>query len=174
MYPISEADWNRYRSEVLDHHLNVAVLLVTRRLFPASFDVSESAPDTYEKLVALFESSKRYVVYSGGSEQTIFGDPDVNYHFRAWHDWCHWRGGYDFSMQGEYNTLKLQCQHLTQIYGNNAQTRRWRRILFAEVIGQKIFQQLNGHFPENQRRFVDDYLERGVFVFKATRMAEAA
>lgn len=107
MYPISQDDWNRYTTSVLDHGLNVAVLVIAGRLFPGSFDVSDDAPDTYEKLVALFESGRRFVVYEGGSENTIFGDPAVNHHFRAWHDWCHWKGRHDFSMGGVSNRTAL-------------------------------------------------------------------
>ena len=104
MYPIKQEHWDRYRNAVLDHRLNVAVLVITRRLLPGGFEISENAPETYYELVRHFESGQRYVVYSGGSEHTIFGDPEVNYHFRAWHDWCHWQGKHDFSFQGEYAT----------------------------------------------------------------------
>lgn len=78
MYPISQSDWDRYQTEVFDHHLNVAVLLIARRRFQGGFEVSDAAPDTYEKVVALFEADGRYVVYAGGSENTIFGDREVN------------------------------------------------------------------------------------------------
>lgn len=139
MYPIKQNDWNRYRDTVLDHGLNVAILHIAQRLLPQGFDVSDTAPDSYEALVACFESGARYVVYAGGSENTIYGDPKVNYHFRAWHDWCHWQGKHNFSFQGEYATYQMQCEHLAQLYGNDETTERWRRILFADVIGQKLY-----------------------------------
>ncbi|MGB4949365.1 MAG: hypothetical protein WBO55_01790 [Rhizobiaceae bacterium] len=59
MYAIRSQDWNRYRTSILDHHLNVAILDITNRLFPGGFDVSNDAPDTYEKLVHQFESGHR-------------------------------------------------------------------------------------------------------------------
>ena len=74
MYPISQQDWGRYRDAALDHGLNAAILTICQRLLPGGFDIAENAPDTYEAIVALFESGKRYVVYAGGSENTIYGD----------------------------------------------------------------------------------------------------
>jgi len=160
MYPIKQEHWDRYRHAVLDHGLNVAVLVIARQLLPGGFDVSEDAPETYNALVRQFESGQRYIVYAGGSENTVFGDPEVNYHFRAWHDWCHWKGKHDFSFQGEHATYLMQCEHLVELYGNDETTERWRRILFADVIGQKLYFHRYRCFPENQMEFVKQYLAR--------------
>jgi hypothetical protein len=159
MYPITQEDWDRYRETVLDHGLNMAILTICRRLLPQGFDVAETAPDTYEAIVTLFESGQRYVVYAGGSENTIYGDPEVNYHFRAWHDWCHWQGKYDFSLAGELGAYHLQCDHLVAIYGASDTTRRWQRILYADIIGQKLYFRQHGSFPTDQMTFVRQYLE---------------
>jgi hypothetical protein len=35
--------------EPFDHNLNAAIIEIAKRLFPAGFDVSDDAPDTYEK-----------------------------------------------------------------------------------------------------------------------------
>lgn len=159
MYPISQRDWDTYTTAVLDHGLNVAVLLIAGRLFPGSFDVGDDAPDSYEKLVSLFESGRRFIVYGGGSDSTIFGDPTVNHHFRAWHDWCHWQGRHDFSLAGEYAVYQMQCGHLATIYGDNETTHRWQRILFADGIAQKLHFQKYGSFPEDQMAFVRRFLK---------------
>jgi hypothetical protein len=159
MYPISQNDWNRYTNSILDHGLNVAVLVIAGRLFPGSFDVSDDAPDTYDKLVALFESGRRFVVYKAGSANTIFGDPAVNHHFRAWHDWCHWKGRHDFSMRGELAVHEMQSAHLVTVYGDCETTRHWQHILFADGIGQKLHHQRHGSFPQNQMAFVRQFLE---------------
>jgi hypothetical protein len=158
MYPVSSATWDAYRNGILDHGFNAAVLHIAQRLFPGGFDVSEDAPDTYEGLVALFESGRRYRVFSGGSERTIYGDPEVNYHFRAWHDWCHWRGRCDFSLKGEYGAYQFQCTHVDALYGESDTTARWKRILYAEVIGQKIYEQRYGRFPKDQMAFARRFL----------------
>lgn len=65
----------------LDIHFNVAVLHIANHLFPCGFDVSDNAPDTYEKLCAILDAGKRMVVWSGGSEATIYCSPEVNYAF---------------------------------------------------------------------------------------------
>jgi len=83
-------------------------------------------PETYEELIALLDAGGRMLVYSGASERTIYGDPEVNYAFRAWHDWCHWRGRYDFSYEGERAACAMQGDHLIARYGDSSQTRRWR------------------------------------------------
>ncbi|PHP65403.1 hypothetical protein CSC94_18760 [Zhengella mangrovi] len=162
MDPTKQTDWTWYQTRILDHELNVAAMMIANRLFPAGFDVAEDAPDTYEKLKALFESGKRYVVYSGGSDRTIFGDPEVNFHFRAWHDWCHWKGAHEFTVRGEYDTFRMQHCHLVAIYGDNAMTKRWRRILFADIVGQKLHEKRTGQFPEDQFSFVKACLEGGI------------
>ena len=142
----------------LDIHFNAAVLTICNRLWPGGYDVSLAAPETYEELVAHLDAGGRMVVYSGGSEQTIYGDLEVNFAFRAWHDWCHWRGRFDFSHEGERAACAMQGDHLIARYGESAQTRRWRRILQAEIIGQRDYFDRHGKFPEDQRAFVAAYL----------------
>ena len=142
----------------LDIHFNAAVLTICNRVLPSGYDVSAAAPETYEELIAHLDAGERMVVYSGGSERTIYGDPEVNFAFRAWHDWCHWRGRHDFSHMGERAACAMQADHVVTLYGDSPQTRRWRRILQAEIIGQREFFDRHGEFPEDQRAFVAAYL----------------
>jgi len=142
-----------------DIHFNAAVLTMCSRLLPGGYDVSLAAPETYEELIAHLDAGGRMVVYSGGSERTIYGDPEVNFAFRAWHDWCHWRGRHDFSHEGERAACAMQSEHLVTLYGESPQTLRWRYILQAEIIGQREYYDRHGEFPEDQRAFVAAYLE---------------
>jgi hypothetical protein len=155
---IKETDWNTYVTKALDIHFNVAVLHIAQRLFPCGFDVLDDAPGTYERLICHLDSGKRMAVRSGGSEQTIFGDPEVNYAFRAWHDWCHWRGRHTFTFYGELAAYDMQCAHLVELYGVSDQTKNWQRIVYAEIIGQRLFCDRYGQFPDNQRAFVESFL----------------
>jgi len=127
-------------------------------LLPGGYDVSDTAPETYEELIAHLDAGGRMVVYSGGSQLTIYSDPEVNFAFRAWHDWCHWRGRHDFSHGGERAACAMQGDHLITLYGESAQTLRWWRILHAEIIGQRDYFDRHGEFPEDQRAFVAAYL----------------
>jgi hypothetical protein len=138
--------------------LNAAVLTICNRVLPGGYDVSDAAPDTYDELIAHLDAGGRMLVYAGGSERTIYGDPEVNFAFRAWHDWCHWRGRFDFSHEGERAACAMQGDHLVTIYGESSQTRRWRCILQAEIIGQREYFDRHGVFPEDQRAFVAAYL----------------
>lgn len=146
----------------LDTALNVAIMHIASRLFPAGFDVSEDAPHTFEQLRTHIGSGRRIVVFCGGSDATIYADREVNWCFRAWHDWCHWCGGHPFSLAGETAVFRMQAQHLLSLYGGGPDVQRWIRIIHAEIVGQADFCEINGHFPEDQYAFVVDYLERAV------------
>ncbi len=142
----------------LDIHFNAAVLAICSRVLPGGFDVADAAPGTYDELIAHLDAGRRMLVYSGASERTIYRDPEVNYAFRAWHDWCQWRGRYDFSREGERATYAMQGNHLVTLFGESSQTRRWGRILHAEIIGQRDYYDRHGTFPEDRRAFVAAYL----------------
>lgn len=140
----------------LDSRMNAAILSVAASLFPDGFDVSEDAPGTYPALKEHLDAGKRLVVYDGGCEGTIYVDPTVNHAFRAWHDFSHWKGGHDFSVEGECAVFEMQRQHLLYAYGDQAE--RWIAILNAEVIGQRLFYERYKRFVDDQRGFIDAYL----------------
>lgn len=146
------------RRQPLDIQFNVAVLHIASRLFPCGFEVSDDAPQTYEELKRLINMTGRMAVYAGASETTIYEDREVNFSFRAWHDWCHWRGAHDFSPEGERAVFDMQCTHLLDLFGGSEPTRRWQRILYAEIIGQQAYFDHHGVFPIDQRGFVESFL----------------
>ena len=98
------------------------------------------------------------LVWSGASEHTIFGEPEINWAFRAWHDWCHYYGAHAFTPEGERAVFRMQCSHLLLFYGDSLRTRHWIKLLRAEVIGQQDYFYKHGHFPYDQRAFVEAYL----------------
>jgi len=98
-------------SRILDRGLNAAVAHIAYSLAP-SFRVAADAPHTYKELKQQIEGQGIVVVSSAASEQTIYGNSEINYAFRAWHDWCHWRGGHEFSLEGERAVARMQCAHL--------------------------------------------------------------
>jgi hypothetical protein len=143
----------------LDPSFNDAVVEIANRLFPSGFDVSPQAPATYEELKALLDAGGRLVVYAGGSEHTIYGDPGINYAFRAWHDWTHWTGRHDLTFEGEVAACASQQRHLLLLYGDTVQTRRWCEIIRAEIIGQGTYYRYHKRFPDDQCGFVQAFLE---------------
>ncbi len=148
---------NTHTPKPLDIGYNIAVLAIARRLFPCGFDVRDDAPQTYDQLKAAFDANKP-VVWSGASETTIYECPQVNYAFRAWHDWGHWHGKHPFTGDGERAVFEIPQQHLITVYGNCLQTDRWARILWAEVIGQHLYADRLGHYPKDQRAFVEAFM----------------
>src|ERR1039458_8593499 len=56
----------------LEPALNAAIILMTHRLLPAGYRVAEEAPSTYEAIASHLDSGNQMVVYSGGSENTIY------------------------------------------------------------------------------------------------------
>jgi len=87
----------------LDGAFNCAVVEIAHRLVPR-YIISDDAPSTFRQLKAHLDAGKTLVVAKEGSDRTIFADPAVNCAFRAWHDWSHYTGNYDFSLYGESAT----------------------------------------------------------------------
>lgn len=127
-------------NRILEIGFNVAVAHLADKT-ARSFRVADIAPHAHEELIHQIETHGIIVVWSGASEHTIFGDPEINYAFRAWHDWCHWRGGHDFSPEGESAASRMQCAHLAALYGETPRTRRWCKTIEAEIIGQMRYRE---------------------------------
>lgn len=146
-------------NKALDIELNNAINHIVWRLFPDGFDVSAHAPSTLEALCNHLCSGARMCVWNGASDYTIFGDARTNYAFRAWHDWHHYVGGFEFNREGETRTCRTQCQQLVDMFGDSERVRQWCKIVEAEIIGQLEYNERNnGHFPIDQKAFVEDYL----------------
>lgn len=145
------------KPQPFDPDFNHAIMQITAQLVP-EYTVSDSAPATYQALKAHLEAGKMMVVADEGSGNTIFGNPAVNHAFRAWHDWSHWRGGFDFSPQGETATCQMQIEHVYQFFGNNQKTRAWASLLTAEIIGQRQYFERHRTYICDQRAFVRAYL----------------
>jgi hypothetical protein len=146
-------------SPLLDPSFNIAILEITRRVLPRGFDVSFDAPSSYEDLHRLLVTGARLRVWAGASDKTIYGDPEINHAFRAWHDWSHWIARQPFTPRGERAVSAAQCRHLLIDYGDNAHTRRWQLIIDAEVVGQNEYQARYQRFPADQAGFVTAYLD---------------
>jgi len=138
----------------LNPGLNVAVHQIAGRLLPGGFDVSDTAaPDTLESIKAHIAETGRLCVWSGASDHTIFGDRETNWAFRAWHDWCHYRGDLPFTLDGETDAAHMQVEHLIALYGRTEQTAEMAALVLAEVIGQARQLDETGAFPADQVAF---------------------
>lgn len=145
-------------TEPIDRAFNVCVLQMADRLFPTGFDVGPNAPDTFEALKAHIARTGRMLVWDGASDATIFGDPEVNYAFRAWHDWCHLKADADFSKGGEKAAADVQKRHIRSLYGYGPTADRFCRLVDCEVVAQGEYAAIHGEFPKDQMAFARDYL----------------
>lgn len=146
-----------YSPRILDQDLNAAVLHLAALNNPRGYGVSADAPNSYDALVACFEADGRITVWDGGSDETIFGDPEVNYAFRAWHDAGHLKLAAAFDRAGEAQVCAWQCAQLVAANGP-AKAARWCTILQAEIIGQADYCAEHGDFPTDQFAFDLAYL----------------
>lgn len=137
--------------------LNCAVLKIANRLFPTGFDVSDDAPESLTELVGIIENTGRMVVSDANSESTIFGSVEVNCAFRAWHDWCHWKGRFPFTLEGERQAYEMQIEHLKTVGCWSAGV---EALLDIEINGQAAYFEEHKEFPEDQRAFTRVELNR--------------
>ena len=111
------------------------------------FEARDHAPETFRDMLAA-----PGIIWAGNSERTIYGDANVNHAFRAWHDMHHARGLWDFSIAGEYATLRSQVRELLSVFPRAPSL--WVRALWWEVVGQGLHLQTHGTFPCDQIAFV--------------------
>jgi hypothetical protein len=143
----------------LDAGFNRAILAIASRLFPTGYDVSPEAPSTFRALCDHLDAGRPMIVYDGASESTIYACPEVNFAFRAWHDYCHWKGRCDFSLNGERRAMEMQREHMRKLFGI---VPRWEALLECEIIGQGEFYAKTKTFVADQRAFALAWLaERG-------------
>ncbi len=117
-----------------NRELNCAVLHIATRLFPRGFDLSLDAPATLEELTAHIASGKRMMVWSGHTRSTLFPDLEFLYAFRAWHQYCHWKGGNPMTAEGERGALALHATHLHTLYGSTTQVNEWIALIRTEIM----------------------------------------
>lgn len=144
--------------DAIDLRLNAAVLTIANRLFPTGYELDDNPPSSLTDLQSRMAATPTRV-WSGASDTSIYGDREVNYAFRAWHDFHYWRSGLNFAPHNEAIVAQMQCADLITVYGDSATTRRWCDIIRAEVIGQMTHYYKHGDYPMDQMGFVRAYLE---------------
>ena len=143
-------------------YINSVVWAMARHCMPEGWDVSDDAPETFDALQAYVAEHDRICVSSLNSERTIFGYPETNWAFRAWHDWTHIARGLPFTLAGETETCRVQRVHFESQYRD---WHPWTRgfigaILECEVVEQARFKEETGAFPEDQRAFTGEAMKR--------------
>lgn len=103
---------------------------------------------TLEAIKNYYKDTHRLIVWTGGSDDTIFADPEVNWAFRAWHDYVHIVNDLPFTVEGESLVAFLQAAELPKDWYLE------RQLILSEVVGQVLYNHFhNGEFPSDQRAF---------------------
>lgn len=113
-----------------------------------SYIVSDIAPNNE---IELFNQGSTITVWSGGSDNTIFGDARVNYAFRALHDALHIKTRLGFTHAEEYQLGKLQASQ----YDSDLMS----TLVYCEVVCQAKYHETTGLFVVNQVEFTNDYMK---------------
>lgn len=118
----------------------------------------DEAPATLETLIGRFinefDGRRTIAVSEAHSDRTVFGAPEMNHAFRAWHDWAHIRHKLPFTPEGEHAAYLLQLDDMRRVCGAITNARALRNLLWAEVVGQVQYELTHGEFPEDQVAFV--------------------
>jgi hypothetical protein len=113
------------------------------------YDVADFAPETFQDLVQHFSATKTLVVWSGASDNTVWGQQG-NWQFRAWHDWVHILVAGQFEKQGEILVMREQQRQVSSTF--------MQLVLEIEILGQLKHQSQFGTFPVDQIEFFKNQL----------------
>ncbi len=136
--------------------LNAAVHSMACRVWHKGYDLCDSddpnIPDNPWGYWTEIERRGRPTIYTGYSDNTIFGEPEFNWDFRAWHDWTHYILKAPFTLTGELAVAHRQCEDIATVFDHYS-TIEWQRLIMADVYGQALFFQKTKQFPVYQKNF---------------------
>lgn len=116
--------------------VNSAILELSRDLKWVPRDL---APSTE---VELFNAPRVLPIWTGASENSVFQDERVNWHFRAIHDTAHLETGLGFTVEQEIELGRIQASKLSSDF--------LARLFWLEIAGQAEYFLKHGKFIENQ------------------------
>lgn len=108
--------------------------------------VKNEAPNTE---IDLFNSSS-LIIWSGGSDTTIYQDRNVNYAFRAWHDSLHLKTGLGFTVADEIELGRIQASQCGSSFVAD--------LVYCEISLQAAYFLEKGQFVADQLQFTMDFL----------------
>lgn len=143
-----------------DPQFNAAVMTMANRTNPTGWDIvsEEDAPGSLDDLIAYVKRTGGIDVSGAHSEETIYGCPEHNAAFRAWHDAVHYAIKAEFNLAGEAAVAFVQIAQLYNRYGGGENVVKWAAYILSEVIGQAMHTLKTGDFPTDQVTFfASDY-----------------
>ncbi|SRR6266567_1148719 len=166
-----------------DPAFNAAVMTMARKVWRHGYDTSDHpsyapAPGrpgpryiSADHYFADISERRRVTVYTGHSDNTIFGFKEIHWDFLAWHEWTHWALCAPFTLDGELDVAHRQCADLARVYGHGVRTTEWQQVIMAEVYGQALFQEAHDEFPTNPFAFDATWLRYGAETIEFYRNA---
>lgn len=117
-------------------------------------------PSSYEALLDAWQIGEdTFPVDATKSDRTIYGTATANIAFRFWHDMLHIFHKKDFSKASEVYVGQLHVEDVKAHFGEGSVE---ARIMEADTIGQTMYEDLHGKFPENQKDFAINYVQHGI------------
>jgi hypothetical protein len=115
-------------------------------------DTFEEGEAWYKQWRYQFQTTGKMKIWTGKSQNSIYGSSIVNIYARAWHDWCHYTNALDFTLSNELLVAEFQIASLPESW-------EYERLLIeADTKGQSLHYEEWGQFPKNQRDFVLNYV----------------
>ena len=105
--------------------------------------------DTLEKITNLYHDTGYIHVWTGATDNNIFGNALDNYRFRAWHDLIHIMYQFPFTQEGERAVCAVQKEQIKKITNDST----IQKLLDIEVNGQVEYYYTHNIFPANQLEF---------------------
>lgn len=106
---------------------------------------------TDEDMIRHWNATHSILVWTGASEHTIYGDPYVNWMFRAWHDMCHMNSGVCNREHGELGCFEVSAEHDVARYQCKGLSDLLAQVVQLEVVGQATHWLNTGQFIQDQR-----------------------
>ena len=142
-------------SEILDPRFNELTVEMASRLqwIPVDYDPYPTLAD----MRADYDKTGRIKVSTLYSDNSIYGDPFINWCGRAWHDYCHLQTNSPFDALGEKRAAAYQMIEVYNHVSDSKLARWFCRIIDAEVNGQVKYFLQHGAFPVNGYEFTKGY-----------------
>ncbi|PTT72590.1 MULTISPECIES: hypothetical protein [unclassified Chryseobacterium] len=150
--PFSER-LNRWIENWYEQHKDIFVFTDTD-----DFD-SNDIKGTLQRYIEHFKATGKIKIWTGSSENTIFGSERINHFYRAWHDHTHIIFGSGFTLAGETITAEIQCSMLPI---------EWffeKRLIMADIVAQNLHYIFHKNYVKDQRKFIVDYLKDPKTIF---------
>lgn len=109
----------------------------------------------FEELKRLYLEKGKLYISRDNCQNTIFGSPEVNIMFRAWHDQVHIDANEGFEYMQETRVAFLQAAELPEDWHFE------KMLILAEVVGQAAYHEKTGGFVPDQIQFTKDLLLTG-------------